>query len=135
MKKIVLILLITASITGLSFALKVIASPVDISKDIITALNTGNVKEIAKFFNNTIDLMVPENEGSYSKTQAELILKNFFDKFKVKSFTLNHQGSSNDGSQFIIGTLNTNNGNFRTYCYIKKISNTLNIQQLQFEKN
>ena len=135
MKKIVLILLITASITGLSFALKVIASPVDISKDIITALNTGNVKEIAKFFNNTIDLMVPENEGSYSKTQAELILKNFFDKFKVKSFTLNHQGSSNDGSQFIIGTLNNNNGNFRTYCYIKKISNTLNIQQLQFEKN
>ncbi|MEI8203145.1 MAG: DUF4783 domain-containing protein [Bacteroidota bacterium] len=135
MKKSYIILFIVAAFSGLSFTLTISPSTNEISKDIISALNTGNSKEIAKFFNNTIDLNIPENDGSYSKTQAELILKNFFSKHKVKSFVLNHQGSSNDGSQFIIGTLNTMNGNFRTYCYIKKIGNSLNIQQLQFEKN
>ncbi len=135
MKKYLFILVNIIVFFGFSFKSQSITLPIDVTKEIIAALNSGNSKDIAKFFNNTIDLTVPGNEGTYSKVQAELILKNFFLKHKVKSFSLNHQGSSKEGSQFIIGTLITSNGNFRTYCYLKKLHDEMIVQQLQFDKN
>ncbi|MBP9187366.1 MAG: DUF4783 domain-containing protein, partial [Bacteroidia bacterium] len=45
--------------------------------DIINALKGANVKEVSKFFNNTVELTINDNEGVYSKQQAEMMVKNF----------------------------------------------------------
>jgi len=106
----------------------------NISNEVSNAIKNGNAKDLAKNFYSSIDLTVPGNEGTYSKSQAELIIKDFFTKNPPKSFIVNHQGTSADGSQYSIGTFNSSTLSFRTYYIIKKFSDTYYIQLIQFEQ-
>ena len=107
----------------------------DIINEIATAIKSGNAANVSRYFNTTIDLTVPSGEGTYSKTQAEQILKNFFTKNPPKSFSINHQGSSNDGSLFAIGTYISGSTSYRSYFLLKKVASGYVIQQLEFEEN
>ena len=107
----------------------------DITKNVADAIRKGNASELAVYFNSSIDLTVPGKEGSFSKAQAEQIIKDFFAKNTPKSFEIKHQGTSSDGSNYAIGTMVTNKGNFRTYFLIKSISGKNYIQQLQFDND
>ncbi len=106
-----------------------------ITKNIAEAIRKGNASKLAVYFNSSIDLSIPGKEGSFSKAQAKQIVKEFFTKNKPKSFKIKHKGTSSDGSNYAIGMLVTNKGNFRTYFLIKTISNKSYIQQLQFDKD
>ncbi|MFH1005063.1 MAG: DUF4783 domain-containing protein [Bacteroidota bacterium] len=102
--------------------------------DVAVAVKTGNAKEVAKFFTASIDLKIPDKEDVFSKSQAELILKDFFSKNPIKSFTIVHKGTSKNGDQFAIGTYETTTGKkFRTYFLFKKEETKFLIQQLRFE--
>ena len=46
--------------------------------DVIAAMKAGNAAEIAKSFDNTVEINMPDKSNSYSKSQAELVLKDFF---------------------------------------------------------
>ncbi|HRY32927.1 MAG TPA: DUF4783 domain-containing protein [Bacteroidales bacterium] len=106
----------------------------DMQKDIAGHIRSGDVTALSAFFGQSVDLNVPGNENTYSKAQAELILKDFFGKNPPASFKINHQGTSKDGSRFFIGTYAAVNGkNFRTYCLMKKTGDRFLLQQLQFE--
>jgi hypothetical protein len=107
----------------------------DITKNVTNAIRKGSASELAVYFNSSIDLTVPDKEGSFSKAQAEQIVKDFFTKNTPKSFEIKHQGKSADGSNYAIGTLVTNTGHFRTYFLIKSIANKSYIQQLQFDND
>lgn len=100
--------------------------------EVVGALKTGNVSQIAKYFDNTIEISMPDKSNSYSKTQAEIILKDFFTNNPVKSFTIIHKGE-NAGSQFCIGTLSTKNGVFRTTVFMKQKGNAQLLQEIRFE--
>jgi hypothetical protein len=106
-----------------------------IPNEIYSAIKTGNSKELAKYFNNNIDLVILEKEGVYSKPQAELILKDFFAKNTINptdGFVKLHEGGK-DASKFIIGTLYTNKGQFRVYLLMKTISGNFAIHQFRIE--
>jgi len=105
----------------------------DITNNIAAAINSGDAKKLATYFNSSIDLTVPSSDGVYSKSQAEMIVKNFFTQYPPVSFKINQQGTSNEGSQFSIGTLVTKTTKFRTYFLIKKVNGVPLIHQLQFE--
>jgi hypothetical protein len=101
--------------------------------NIASAIRSGNPKNISKFFIDNIDLKIIEQENVYSKQQAEMILKDFFTKHVVKSFTIAHKSEPKNGSQYVIGTLVTANGKFRTYFLIKTIGAQTLIQQFRIE--
>jgi hypothetical protein len=105
----------------------------DIVRSIAEAIRKGNATELSQYFYNTIDISVQDKEGTFSKAQAEQILKDFFSKNTPKSFEIKHQGTSSDGSNYIIGNLITQRGNFRVYFLIKNISGKQYLQQLQIE--
>lgn len=108
----------------------------EIDASIVSAIQKGNSIELAKHFNSSIDLDFPGNDGTFSKTQAEIIIKDLFKKYPPKSFTIKQSGSSNDGSKFSIGIYtSTNNTIFRTYYLIKKVSGKYTIHLLQFEED
>ncbi|NUM50696.1 MAG: DUF4783 domain-containing protein [Flavobacteriales bacterium] len=98
-----------------------------------TAFKTGNAKEIAKYFGNSVDLNIPGSEGVYSKAQAEQILKDFFTKNTTKSYNSLHNGTSKD-SHYAIGSLITAKGTFRTYVLYKKEGANITIQELRLEQ-
>lgn len=107
----------------------------DIFDDIALALKTGNAKEVARYFGPQIEIRILEKENVYSKTQAELVLKEFFAKNPPKDFNIVHRGSSEKGAQYAIGQLITENGNFRAYFFIKEVGDKPHIHELRFEKD
>lgn len=102
--------------------------------EVINAMKTGNASEIAKFFDNTVEINMPEKNNSYSKSQAELVLKDFFSSNGVKNFEIIHKGE-NSGSQYCIGTLITKNGSYRTTIFMKQKGNRQLLQGIDFESN
>jgi len=61
-------------------------------------------------------------------------MHDFFKKFKVNSFVLNHEGSSNDGSKYMIGTYKSGEKELRLYILMKNKGGKLLIHQLQLEE-
>lgn len=100
--------------------------------EVITAMKTGNASEIARFFDNNVEINIPDKSNSYSKSQAELVLKDFFSSNSVKVFEVIHKGE-NAGSQYCIGTLVTKNGSFRTTIFMKKKGDKQVLQGITFE--
>ena len=101
--------------------------------DMISAIKIGSASQLSKYFDNTIAITLPDKSNAYSKSQGELVLKDFFDNNGVKNFEIVHKGE-NAGAQFIIGTLNTKNGEYRTTIYIKQKGDKQLLQELRFEK-
>ena len=134
MKKLSFIIILLAVATTISASL-VFYNSVGIVEEVATAIKTGNSTNVSKYFNSTLDLTVPGSEGTYSKVQAEMILKDFFSKNAPKSFLINHQGASNDGSLYAIGTYTSATAALRTYFLLKKSGTTYLIQKLEFEEN
>jgi hypothetical protein len=114
-----------------TFTASVVAA--DVIDDIAIAIHSGNPKNISKFFIENVDLKIIEQEDVYSKQQAEMILKDFFSKHAVRSFTIAHKSEARNGSQYVIGTLETGNGKFRTYFLIKTTGGKTLIQQFRIE--
>ena len=106
----------------------------DIYDDIANSIRSGDARQLAVFFGNTIDLQIIDQENVYSKAQAELILKDFFIKNQPKSFTILHKGSSPEGTQYVIGNLTTTKGkSFRTSFHLKTINGRSVLQELRIE--
>jgi len=132
MKKIkflvVAIILMAGSFTASAFPI------FDIPPKIFDAMKVGNATELAKHFNSSVELVILENEDVYSKQQAEQILKSFFEKNKVKSFTLLHQGGK-EGAQYAIGNLETVAGKvYRVYFLVKESGGKPLIHQMRIEE-
>jgi len=115
-------------VSVLSFAFSI-----DIIDEVASAIRSGNPKTISNYFIDNIDLKVINQEDVYSKAQAEMILKNFFSKHIVKSYTIAHKSVQKNGSQYVIGTLETGNGKFRVYFLVKTAGNQTLIQQFKIE--
>ena len=112
MKKLFTSLLVTSVVLLSSFSQ---TSSID---DVIGALRAGDTGELSKYFDDNLALTLPDKSDSYSKAQATLILKDFFNNNGVKGFDVKHKGEQG-GGQFCIGTLQTQAGNFRTTVFMK----------------
>lgn len=111
-------------------------APTDIGSEIASAIRVGNAKELAKFFNSSIDLTIMGKEELYSRAQAEQMLNDFFSKHPPRSFSLKHQSTSQSSSQYGIGNYESKNGlKFRIYFLIRRIGNQSFIQQFSIEKD
>jgi Domain of unknown function (DUF4783) len=102
--------------------------------DIIAALKEGNSGKMAQYFDNTVEVTMPNKSDSYSKGQAEMIIKDFFSSKGIKNFTVIHRGEKGD-SQYCIGNLITRNGSFRTTIYLKQKGDRIVVQEISFENN
>jgi len=112
-----------------------VAGPEETATQVASAIQAGNAVEISKYFNSMIDLTLPGYDDSYSKTQAGQIMKEFFSQNPVKSFKITRQGSSPDGSQYSIGSLDTGKKVFRVYFLIKSVNGQNLVHQLQVQEN
>lgn len=99
---------------------------------VIGAIRSGNSAELSKYFDDNIELTLPDKSDSYSKAQAQLIVRDFFSNNGVKGFDLKHKGDS-PGGHFCIGTLQTNAGNFRTNVFMKSKGGREVVKEIRFQ--
>lgn len=100
--------------------------------EVVAGLKNGDAAQIARHFDNTVEITMPDKSNNYSKNQAEIVLKDFFTTNGVKGFEVIHKGE-NSGSQYCIGTLVTKNGSFRTTVFMKQKADKQLLQEIRFE--
>ncbi len=120
-----LLILITFS----TFAFTILGN----TDELITGFKNGNAAIIANQINGNVSMSLNGANNMYSKAQAELVLKDFFEKNTVKSFTILHQGESKDGAQYLMASLINATGTHRVYAYFKKMGDQTFIKELRIE--
>lgn len=99
------------------------------------AMRSGDVGGVTRFMDNVVDITVNNNQSTYSKTQAEMVLKDFFGKNVPKGYSTEHTGNSADQTSFYsIGYLTTSNGKYRIYIFLKQKDGNFVLQEIKFEK-
>jgi len=135
MKRTKILLIVFALLcVAAAFTINVNQDASSVIKKVAMALQTGNSQELSKYFTKTVELEIMGEENFYSVAQAEILLKNFFEKSSPTSFKINHQGVK-DVSSFAIGTLTIKTGNLRVSFFMKTENNQTLIHQLRFEQN
>ncbi|HQV05530.1 MAG: DUF4783 domain-containing protein [Chitinophagaceae bacterium] len=102
-------------------------------EEVISALRSGNASKLASYFDANVGLTLPDKSDSYSKAQAQLIIKDFFDNNNVTGFVLKHKGEGAGGSQYCVGTLQTSAGNYRTNVFMRRKDGEEVIKEIRFQ--
>lgn len=99
-----------------------------------SAINRGNARDLARNFGPNVEISIPRAEGTFSKSQSEIIFRDFFARNIPTSFKVDHQLSSRDGTIYVIGILQTRQGqSYRCYFIIKSLSGSLFLHHIQFD--
>lgn len=100
--------------------------------EILGAIRKGDASSISRHFDSLVEITVAEKSYSYSRTQAEVVLKDFFSTHSVRNFKMIHKANSND-AEYYVGVLNTARGDFRTTVLVKSRGDKRLVQELRFE--
>jgi hypothetical protein len=128
MKKILLFL---ASVVLLSLTAFKPESGLD---EVIQALRSGNASELAKYVDDNIEISLPDKSDSYSRSQALMVLQDFFSNNGVRSFEVKHKGD-NSGNLFCIGILHTKAGSYRTTVFMKSRNGRQLVKEIRFQSS
>jgi hypothetical protein len=106
-------------------------SPVN---DIMTALRTNRVEELGRYFDSFVPVTINNNQGNYSRNQAELVLRDFFDRNPPKDFKVMDLGSPEGTSQYGIATFSTPSGRYGVYVLTKMSGSNAYIKEIRINK-
>lgn len=100
--------------------------------DIAHAMRSGNIGQLSRYLDTRVDISLPDKSDTYSKSQAEMIIRDFFSTNGVQDFMIKHKGE-NSGSEFCVGVLQTRNGDYRTTFFMKQKGDRQLLQELRFQ--
>ena len=70
----------------------------DAAASVAEAIRKADAGRLGSMLNQRVDMELPGNEGIYSSTQAEVILREFFRRHPVSGFENRHSGRSGEGA-------------------------------------
>lgn len=104
-------------------------------ESIATALRSGSAKELIKFCVPRVEIEIEGQKANYSKSQAEAVLRDFFNKNSARGFRYVHQGSSpEDGLKYAIGNYSSDGTDYRVYMLLKSEDTSYFIDTISFTK-
>ena len=102
--------------------------------NISAAMKAGSSKELIKYCNDNLEIKINGKSTNYSKSQAEVVIKDFFMNNPPKNFRYIHHGSSPEGLRYTIGTYTIANGSYRVVMLIKKVGSNFKIDTINFSR-
>lgn len=103
-----------------------------VAQDIAAALGSGDYRALSSSFDTNVEMRLAGEEGTYSRSQAELVLKSFFASHKPQKFSISHQGGQ-ENAKFAVGSLATASGTYRVHYLLKTVGDRTYIQKLIIE--
>ena len=128
MKKIVLFVFNMLLISHLTM------SQDDVITNVKLRIKAADAKEVAHYFNDIVEISIDGEKGSYSKTQAEFVLRDFFKKKPPLDYQKIHQGSSKEGLNYMIGKYTCAEGTYRVYIVLKLFKGSYLIDTIDFSR-
>jgi hypothetical protein len=98
------------------------------------AFSSNNANEIVNLGKEKILMNVFGKEGAYSKSQAGLVLKDFFTKKPCNTFKFIFKSKESADGCFAIGNYESKNETYRVTIHFKKESGNFKIESLAIEK-
>jgi hypothetical protein len=99
---------------------------------VVTAIRSGNINKLSIFFDDRVDISLPEKSDTYSKAQAQMVIGDFFNTNGIPNFKITQQGESG-GIEFCAGILQTRSGNYRTTLFFKRKADKHFLQEIRFQ--
>lgn len=99
---------------------------------IIATIQAGNADSLALFFNQRVELSLPDFSAISSQNQAKMMLYTFFKSNKPADFSIISQNQSNSGF-FIVGTMSSADKWFRVSFLTKNHNSRQLIYQFSIE--
>ena len=113
----------------------VLSAPFLMGQSVEKALGNEDLDAITSQMANRLEICVPGKTGSFSKSEATSLLKNFFDTHQVSSYQAKHSGNQRErDSNYTIGSLVTDKATYRVYVYYADAGGSKLIQELCIEK-
>jgi hypothetical protein len=106
----------------------------NVINNVKTAIKTGSSRELSQYFGSIVELNFDGEKSSYSKSQAEFVLKDFFKKNPPTDFEYIHQGSSKQGFRYVIGKYTIENSSFRIWILFKKDNDQYFVDTIDFTR-
>src|SRR5258706_5085616 len=119
---------------SLLWAISVQATAQTIFAPMKDAVKAGDSGELVKYFNTSIDLNLEGEVNTYSKAQAEFVLRDFFKKHAPSDFSIVHTGSSKGGLQFAIGKYQSGADNYNVLMRVREVGKAFLIHEMRFTK-
>lgn len=115
---------------GLLLFTSVNAQTVDI---LSAAIKMGNANQLSQLFNSSVEIIVGGNDKVYTKSQAQMVMGDFFKKNPAIDFSIVHNSQRKD-SQFLIGNYITkNNKTFRIIFLLRNKDSKNLIHQIRIQ--
>lgn len=106
----------------------------DVVSDVRETIKAGSAKELSKYLHQNVDIELNGKKETYSKAQAEIILRDFFKANTPSDFTIIHKGQSKSGQPFAIGQYKSGADNYRVFMKIKTAGDVQLIHEISFSK-
>lgn len=98
------------------------------------AFSSNDANAVVAVGKEKILLNILGKEGAYSKSQAGLMIKDFFTKKPGNSFKFIFKGKESAEGSFAIGTYESKGESFRVTIHFKKEGSDFKIESLTIEK-
>jgi len=105
----------------------------DVIDDIASCVRTANTKELSKYFASTVSLTLLNDEGMYSRVQAEIILRDFFSRNAPTGVKVAHRLDSNPNFRYVVLTLDTAKETFRVSYKLTNSDNSFQVTEFRIE--
>jgi hypothetical protein len=106
----------------------------DIIGQVKETIKAGSAKELAKYLSQTVDITIEGSVETYSKAQAEFVLRDFFKQHAPSEVSIIHQGSSKGGQPFAILQYKSGADTYRLFMKIKTANSTQLLDDIRFTK-
>lgn len=97
-------------------------------------IEAGDAEKLAAWFADNLELDIAGSVNSCTRSQAKLIMKNFFTNNTPKKFNIIHK-SGRPPMSYAVGSLSAGADKFRVIIYVRTDDGKNSIQQLRIEKD
>jgi len=104
-----------------------------VPSELVEAIRDGNARKMSRYFHQSLELSILEEDYVTSKNQATRIMENFFKKHPPVAFTISFEGTK-EKSRYAIGSLKTREEAFRVNMFFLNRQNEPFIYYLSIEK-
>ena len=106
----------------------------DVFTSIGKYIESGDAEKLSAWFADNLELDITGSVNSCTRSQAKLIMKNFFNNNTPKKFTIIHK-SGRPPMSYAVGSLSAGAEKFRVIIYVRTDDGKNSIQQLRIEKD
>lgn len=104
-------------------------------EEVSNAIKYGKAGEIVKHFDDVVPVTINNSQSTYSRTQAEMVLKDFFGRNNPSDMVILNNNSTDNSSRFVVGEMKTAGGSkYSVYILFKLKDKNYVIREIRFNK-